>query len=186
MTLILTAYGLAALALDRYGRRRTGTASAVWDGIVVAGCHVRPDGQPTASLAQRVRRAVELFHAGTAPVLVLTGGVGTHEPAEAVAAARLARSLGVPDEAIVLEDRSGSTEENARFAREIFGGRRVIVVTDTYHLYRTERVFRRYFDEVMGVAAISPMPSRVAGSLREVSALLWYSLTGRLAPTKER
>ena len=71
------------------------------------------------------RRAAELYHQGYAPKILFTGGLGrntTHlftEP-EAVRFAKVAMECGVPEEDIILEDRSTNTKENIDFMREIF------------------------------------------------------------------
>ena len=71
------------------------------------------------------RRAAELYHQGYAPKIMFTGGLGrntTHlftEP-EAVRFAKVAMECGVPEEDIILEDKSTNTKENIDFMREIF------------------------------------------------------------------
>lgn len=173
-------WGIGAWGLHRYGLSRR-PEQGRWDAIVVLGCRVFPDGRPSFALATRVRVAVELLTEGRADRLVLTGGVGEAGVAEAEVAATLAESLGVPRSALVLETRSTSTELNARFAAEMIEGRRVLVVTDAYHVLRSERVFARYFDEVRGVGTVNPRWwPRVYGSLREVVALAAYGVRGRL------
>jgi uncharacterized SAM-binding protein YcdF (DUF218 family) len=151
-----------------------------FDAIVVCGCRVKPDGEPSPSLARRARYAAALYRRGLAPVLVTTGGVGTHPPSEARAAAAIARAEGVPEDAIVLEERSTSTEENAREAAKLVDARRVIVVTDAYHAFRAERVFRRYFDHAVAVGTAGSPSVRARGALREVTAVTAYALLGRL------
>ena len=168
----------AAVSLDTYGRRAA--ASDAWDAIVVAGCRVMPDGQPSNALKARTHKAVDLWRQGLAPVIVFTGGVGDTPPAESIAAGNLALSLGVPASAVVLESTSASTEENARNAAGILGGGRIIVVSDAYHVFRCERVFARYFDEVRGAGAISPITTRSRGAFREVLAVGYYAVKGRL------
>jgi len=168
----------AAVTLDTYGRRAT--AAETWDAIVVAGCRVMPDGQPSHALEARTRKAVDLWRQGLAPVIVFTGGVGDTPPAESVAASNLALTLGVPTTALVLESTSASTEENARYASGILGGGRIIVVSDAYHVFRCERVFARYFDEVRGAGALSPIWPRTRGAFREVAAVGYYAVKGRL------
>lgn len=173
-------WGAGAWALHRYGlSQRPGEGH--WDAIVVLGCRVFPDGRPSFALSARVRAAVELFAEGRAERVVLTGGVGDAGIAEAEVAATLAESLGVPRSALVLETRSTTTELNARFAAEAIEGRRVLIVTDAYHVLRSERVFGRYFDEVRGVGTVNPRWwPRVRGALREVVALAGYGVQGRL------
>jgi len=175
---LLALWLAAACALDQYG---LGAAPReVRDAVVVAGCRVQPGGRPSLALARRTRRAVELWRAGLAREIITTGGVGHWPPAEAVVAADLARSLGVPASALVIEDRSTSTEENARFAAERSAARRIWLVTDSYHVFRAERVFRRYFRDVRGIG-VRPRPFyRVKGALRELLALAVYALWGKV------
>jgi uncharacterized SAM-binding protein YcdF (DUF218 family) len=171
-------WGGGALTLDAYGHR---AAQGDYDAIVVAGCRVLPDGSPSLALQRRTRKAVELWRSGSAPRIVFTGGVGTCPPSEARAASDYARTLGVPDEVLVLEERSTSTEENARFAAEVLdAGSRVLVVTDTYHVFRAERVFGKVFAEARGVGSVPRLDVRAKGALREVLAVGGYAVGGRL------
>ena len=68
------------------------------------------------------RRAAELYHAGLAPKVLFTGGLGRNtagllpEP-EALRFAKVAMACGVPEEDIILEDRSTNTKENILFTR---------------------------------------------------------------------
>lgn len=169
--------GLAGL-LDLAGGG--GPPPGPWDAVVVAGAGVMPGGVPGDALLARTREAVALYRAGLAPTLALTGGVGDWGPAEAVVAEQLALGWGVPPGAIVKETRSTSTEENARELAATLGPARVLVVTDRYHVLRCERVFARHFPAVEGVGVVSPPLIRARGALREVLAVGWYGLTGRL------
>lgn len=174
----LTAWLGAAAGLDRYGQR---TPTGTYDAIVVAGCRVDPGGSPSLALKRRTERAVALWRAGVAPRVVFTGGVGTYPPSEAQAAATYATSLGLPASAAILEDRSTSTEENARFAAALLPPTaRIVVVTDTYHVYRAERVFRRSFTVVAGTGTVACLEVRVKGAFREVAAVGLYFVEGRL------
>lgn len=168
------AYVGAAAWLDRRGRRPV--PPEPFDAIVVLGCRVMPGGRPSGSLEARAVRAAELWLAGAAPRLVTTGGVGDNAPSEARVAADVAIALGVDPDAIVLEERSTTTEENAREARVALRAEasRVLVVTDGYHTFRAERVFRRHFEEVHAVGTVAPTRARVRGALREVTAVAAY------------
>ena len=69
------------------------------------------------------RRAAELYLQGYAPKVLFTGGLGRNtegmlpEP-EAVRFARVAMECGVPEQDLILEDRSSNTKENIEFTRE--------------------------------------------------------------------
>lgn len=168
----------AALALDQYGAAPPDEGSV--DAVVVAGAGVMPGGVPGDALVARTAHAVALWEAGKAPRIAFTGGVGDWGPAESVVGARLAVEAGVPEAAIVREERSTSTEENARELRALLGDVPIVVVTDRYHVFRCERVFGRHFTHVDVVGATSPWGVRARGAAREVAAVLWYTIRGRL------
>ncbi len=134
-------FGLA-WRVDRFGQRER---AAPADVLVVLGARVLPGGQPSGALLARVEKAVELYQRGLAPRLVFSGGVGDYSPSEAQVMRALAVRLGVPPEACLLEEQSHSTAQNARFSavllREL-GARRVVVVSDPYHLLRARQYFR--------------------------------------------
>lgn len=174
----VTLWGAAACWLDSYGGRPL--PSGTWDAIVVAGCGVRPDGTASPALKRRTEAAVALWRQEAAPVILLTGGLGDYPPTEAEAAAAHARTLGVPQDALVLERRSTSTEENARFAAELIDARRIVVVSDRYHIFRSQRVFARHFPHVDALGSVPGWDVRVKGALREVLALGYYWAQGRL------
>lgn len=152
-----------------------------YDAIVVAGCRVLPSGEPSDALARRAALAHTLFVEGHAPRVVFTGGVGQHGPSEASVAAAHAVSLGLPREAVVLEDRSTSTRENAEYAARILGAdARVLVVTDAYHVFRARRVFAHVFAHAEGAGV--PMREEVLAHAlpRELFAVLIYAARGDL------
>ena len=169
-----------AIVLDVYGHRPEPQGS--FDAIVVAGCRVLPRGQPSLSLARRAIKAVELWRRGLAPVIAFTGGVGQWPPAESAAAAQVARNLGVPDSAMLLEGRSKSTLENARYLRQIADYNRIVVVTDSFHVRRCEWFFGKYFKSVQGVGVVSPFRYRALGSFREALAYVYYAVFGVPSP----
>jgi uncharacterized SAM-binding protein YcdF (DUF218 family) len=140
------------------------------DAIVVLGGGVEPDGTLTWVGDTRVAQSVELFNAGIAPRIIMSGRCGLAGPeppvTEAAAMADFARFLGVPAEALLLEEESRDTLGNAYFTRELFlepnGWTTVRVVTSDFHLSRAAWVFRkilgaRYdFSFVSAFSGLSP------------------------------
>lgn len=161
-----------AWALDRRGHVQP-PAGTRFDAIVVLGC---PGPQ---ALARRVALAARLFHLGHAPRVVTTGGVTRGSEAEAVIAARGLARLGVPVEAIVVEDRSLTTLENARFSRALVAGASsVLLVSDTFHLPRARILFGRHFDHVAVAGTEGSLRARARGALREVPTFVLYAALG--------
>jgi uncharacterized SAM-binding protein YcdF (DUF218 family) len=90
---------------------------------------------------ERAARAAELFKAGEAPMIICSG-LGDAE----VNAAYLTNS-GVPATDILLEPKSHTTRENAKFAIPLLhalGAHRVIIVTTWYHSRRALHCFEHY------------------------------------------
>ncbi|ATB50683.1 hypothetical protein MYMAC_006339 [Corallococcus macrosporus DSM 14697] len=128
--------------VDRFGQRDRATSADV---LVVLGARVLPGGLPSGALLARTEHAVALYHRGVAPRLVFSGGVGVNPPSEARVMRALATRMGVPEEACILEEDSHSTEDNARLTAALLrglGARRVVVVSDPYHLLRARNHFR--------------------------------------------
>jgi uncharacterized SAM-binding protein YcdF (DUF218 family) len=181
ITLALFVGGFLTAAESLSVRTEFPATGRPYDAIVVLGCRVNEGGSASDSLRRRARLAAKLFHQGVAPLIVTTGGVGTHGPSEASVAANILVEEGVPRERIVLEGRSTSTEENAAFARQLIGEARVVVVTDGFHALRARRTFARYFESV-GAATTQSSFVHVRRKLaaREVVALLAYAALGKM------
>jgi len=165
----LLGFGGLMWFLDHYGQRERAQPAQA---IVVLGARVVTPGVPGLSLRARTLKAVALYHKKLAPKIICTGGIGDFSPSEAQAAATLAARRGVATRDIVLEDTSTSTTENARNTARIcaaHGWRRVIIVSDPYHLWRARRDF-----EAVGLT-VFPSPA----TNREVSPRL--SATAREA-----
>ena len=77
--------------------------------------------------------AADLFHSGLAPWILFSGARGRMTQdwpeTEAAAMARVARDLGVPDDAILVEDRATNTGENIRFSRELLQSSKRVLAT---------------------------------------------------------
>ena len=98
------------------------------------------------SAADRVWYAARLFHAGKAPMLILSGGYDPerHAYSEARAMAAFLTDLGVPDRAMVLEEQSRNTRQNAAYSAALLKARgidRILLVTSALHMPRAFALF---------------------------------------------
>ena len=116
------------------------------DAVIVLGAAVVAPGVPGPALVRRVEWGVGIFRARLARHLVLSGGRVGAAPAESHLMREIALSLGVAGARIIVEDRSRNTFENAIYTGAIIrrrGWRRIVVVTDAFHLPRALYIFRR-------------------------------------------
>lgn len=101
--------------------------------------------------------------------MIASGGVLWHGVSEADALCRELVAQGVPRVAIVLEARSGSTRQNARFVAELVRkhklGPRLAVVTCDWHMARALRCFESVGLDAIALPAPSPRVSAL-GRLR--------------------
>ena len=107
------------------------------DCILVLGALVRPDGSLSTALEERVATAVSLYKQGLANTVFLTGDgakEGYNEPEQMK---RYCIEHGVPEEAIVTDPYGLSTIESMERAASEFHFHSVLIVTQTYHQYRS-------------------------------------------------
>ena len=91
------------------------------DCILVLGCAVRPDGSPSLMLKDRVTRGAQLYQAGWAKKVLLTGDNSSAHYNEVAVMDRLSQEQGVPAEDTVLDYAGLCTYDSIYRARDIFG-----------------------------------------------------------------
>ncbi len=103
---------------------------------LVFGAGYWPNGAPSDVLRDRVEAAAELYRAGRVRLLLFSGDNRFVEYNEPEKMREVALSLGLPDEAIVLDYAGRRTYDSCYRARAIFGLQEVVLVTQRYHLPR--------------------------------------------------
>ena len=106
------------------------------DVIVVLGASVFADGTPSGILQDRLDDGIALYFAGVAPKLIMSGDNGTESYNEVRVMKQYAIAQGVPSEDIFCDHAGFSTYESMYRAKYVFGCQRIVVATQTYHLYR--------------------------------------------------
>ncbi len=185
LAVILAAAAALYSAVDRQAER---DETRPVDVIIVLGSQVRADGMPSGSLRARTQHAIDLYKAGYAPTLFLTGGLGRFPPAEADVMRNLARDAGVPESALVLDDKATSTQESLATAARIApsqGWRTALIVSDPFHMLRSLQMAHDLGIEAYGSPAYRSTLYTVDRlrryyTLREAFALMWYYTLGRL------
>lgn len=123
------------------------------DCILILGAGVWEDGVPSNMLSDRLEVGLELYNAGAAPKILVTGDHGREDYDEVNTMKNYLKDRGVPDEDIFMDHAGFSTYESMYRAKDIFGVESAIVVTQEYHLYRSLYICGRMGIEAKGVSA---------------------------------
>lgn len=181
-SILLTGYGTA-----RIWQQGEQDEARPADAIVVLGA-AQYDGSPSPVLRARLDHAVDLFHAGIARTFVVTGGkLQADRTTEADAARTYAVKHGVPGDAIVLEDRGGSTLESVDSVALIMrarGLRTAVFVSDRTHMLRVLRIALDHGIVAWGSpTTTSPtdatLAARADATVHELGGLATWFLVGR-------
>lgn len=142
---------------------------------IVFGAGLWRDGTPTTVLRDRITAAAELYFSGKVQKILMSGDNRYLDYNEPGAMREYALSLGVPDDAIVLDYAGRRTYDTCYRAHAIFGLDKVILVTQSFHMPRALYTCNALGLQVIGVTsdrhAYSPR-SLVYWSLRELPATL--------------
>lgn len=137
---IMRLWGIIACAYAAVKRKVHGER----DYVLILGCKIAKNGGLTALLRGRADAALDfrnrqLERTGKAPVLIACGGQGRDEVrSEAAAIKEYLLSKGVPEDGIILEDKSTSTIENMKNAQKLMRpGTSAAYATTNYHVFRS-------------------------------------------------
>lgn len=170
---------ILAIHLFRYGDVVTAEPSDV---IIVLGSGLRRDGRAGDALWRRSLWASRLYQQGYADAIICTGGIGRGQTrSESDACRDILIDEGVPADAIFIEEKSHSTEENARYAQEIMteqGFQSAILVTDSFHMLRASWIFdQQGIAHTRGIVPRDWVARRffIQHFAREIIALHWQA-----------
>lgn len=147
--------------------------------VVVLGCQVRPDGQPSTTLRGRLDAALEYLNENPETICIVTGGQGTDEViSEAECMSNYLIENGISEDRIIKEDMSSSTKENFMYTREILEERygedipAVAAVTSNYHCFRSEIAAKKQGIKAYSIPASSPREMLPTYIVREVFGII--------------
>lgn len=149
------------------------------DCVLVLGCGLKPDGSPSNMLEDRLKIAVELYKAGWADKILMTGdGVSREGYDEVATMTAFALDKGVPEQAILRDPAGLTTYDSLYRARDLYGLHTMVVVTQEYHLYRALYLADALGLDAVGVASdLRPYRAQVYREVREVfardKAVIW-------------
>lgn len=140
------------------------------DCILVLGAGIR-NNKPTPMLNDRLEQAISLYNEKKAPKIIMSGDHGKADYNEVGVMKKFTMDKGVPSSDIFMDHAGFSTYESLYRAKEIFQAKKIIIVTQDYHLYRALYIANQLGLEAVGVAS---NPREYSGQtmrdIREVAA----------------
>lgn len=122
------------------------------DAIVVLGGHTANNRTnwfssfDPAKTTSRISRGAQLFAGHKAPYIVVSGAALDGGTSEAQTMAKTLKQQGIPEDAIIIEENSFTTKENAIYTAKLLrelGARRILLVTSALHTPRSVATFEK-------------------------------------------
>ena len=155
---LLSAWIVSAAVVDKTESRILSAEQAIaaeepFDCIVILGCAVYDDGSLSAMLYDRVSVGSSLFQTGIADWVLMSGdhvegGYSEIEPMKETAI-----SMGVKSEFILTDPMGYSTYESMERLVSVYGMKRVLIVTQEFHLPRALYIAEQLGLDAYGVKA---------------------------------
>ena len=130
-----------------------------FDYVIIHGAGLINGDKVSKLLQERLDKAILVYRKDPSPTkLIPSGGKGSDESiSEAEAMKRYLLEQGVPEDDIIMEDKSTTTLENLKFSKDIIDSREgrkyTALVTSNYHVYRALRYCRRVGLKCKGIGS---------------------------------
>jgi Uncharacterized membrane protein len=123
------------------------------DAVLILGAYVLPDGTLSDMLRDRVTVGYDLYEQDKAPKILVSGDHGRKDYDEVNSMKGYLKAKGVTGQDVFMDHAGFSTYESMYRARDIFQAKKVIIVTQHYHLLRAVYIARELGLEAYGVAS---------------------------------
>jgi len=155
------------------------------DCILVLGSLVWDSGAPSPLLRERLAQGVALYEAGASGKLLMSGDHGKKQYDEVNAMKQYAVNAGVPSGDVFMDHAGFSTYESMCRVRDVFQAKKVIIVTQEYHMSRSLYIARQLGLDAHGVTAAAVRSGQNRRDAREILARVkdFFYVMARPSPT---
>lgn len=157
-------------------KKKTNSAEA----ILVLGAGVRPNGTPSHMLEDRLLTALTLYQMGVSDRIIVSGDHGEDHYDEVGVMKRYLVAKGVPSEHVFMDHAGFNTYDSLYRAKAVFGAKRVVIVTQRYHAYRSLMIGRS-----LGLSPVAVAAPIQATEASHYAKQPWYSFRESLARVKD-
>lgn len=142
-----------------------------YDCILVLGAGLKSDGTPSDMLEDRLLCGIDAYESGASSVLLMSGDHGRNDYDEVNAMLNYAVQSGIDEDFIFLDHAGFSTYESLYRARDIFGVKKAVIISQKYHLYRALFIADSLGIDAVGISAdIRTYRGQAVREFREVLA----------------
>ena len=122
------------------------------DCIIILGAGIWED-KPSPMLEDRLLEGIKLYQNSVSDKIIMSADHGRREYDEVNIMKNYAIEKGIPSENIFMDHAGFSTYESIYRAKDIFEAKKVVIVTQKYHLYRALYIANQLGLEAYGVGA---------------------------------
>ncbi len=141
-----------------------------FDCILILGAGIWGNN-PSPMLEDRLIQGISLYKERIAPKIIMSGDHGKEEYNEVQVMKDYAIKEGVPSEDIFMDHAGFSSYDSIYRAKEIFGAKKILIITQQYHLYRALHIAKKLELEAYGVASnLREYPNQLFREIREIFA----------------
>ncbi|HKL79719.1 MAG TPA: ElyC/SanA/YdcF family protein [Mobilitalea sp.] len=123
------------------------------DCILILGAGVWDNGKPSQMLRDRLQQGIKLYRAGASDRILMSGDHGRENYDEVNTMKNFAMDMKVPSEHIFMDHAGFSTYDSMYRAKEVFKAKKIIIVTQEYHMYRALYVAKTLGLDAYGVTS---------------------------------
>ena len=146
-----------------------------FDCIIILGAGLW-SGRPSPMLQERLDFGIEAFGTGCTERIIMSGDHGTENYDEVNTMKEVAVDEGIDPDCIYLDHAGFSTYESVYRARDIFKVKKVLIITQKYHLYRAVYDARKLGLDAYGMPAekkIYPIYNDMREAAARVKDFIW-------------
>ena len=148
------------------------------DAVIVLGAGVT-NGKVSKTLQNRLDACIDYYHKNSDIYIAVSGGLTRlKDRTEAEAMAKYLIDNDIPEDVIIIEDKSQSTLENYRFTKQIFEDKKIchdsiVFVTNDFHIYRAKK-YATYcgFENAHALSTRTDLFTFVPALIREVLGVI--------------
>ena len=139
------------------------------DAIIVLGCRIHENSIPSLMLANRLERGIDVYDKLKIPIIL--SGDNTRDDYNEVSVMNEYVKTSIPEEDIILDNAGISTYDSVYRAKYLFNARKVVIVTQKFHIYRALYLANKLDLEAIGVVA-NDIPQKFIMFKNEVREIL--------------